>query len=313
MSVKLLLLLGLMALILFVALMLLLDTSAEREKALKKRLAAVTGRQETSSQAIGQLLIQQQQAAGLNGFIRIHRERLQLLGGRPVVLKIAGISALGVVVLFVLIKKLALSLAAPILLPVFVALCWAQYQWLEKRYRAEFTEHLVQAVELIARAAKAGNAVPAALQQVGEQVPNPTGQEFTRISQQLRIGVPLEQTLGESVARMPVMQYAFFSVTLLLNQDKGGRLAHVMETLAATLRGQKTTLQKVKTMTSEPRMSALILGIIPIVMFGVMKLVHPANVDFLMEDPTGRKILLYIVISVLTGFLVLHRLTRVDI
>ncbi len=281
----------------------------QQQRALTWRLQQMLGQRTVSSQQ--KVLFKHDAKAGLLNWLKGKKARFYVLGGQALAGKLLiGSCVLSIAVywlcaIFSTVWALPLALLSLLILPV---VC---YQYLERRHIELFNQHLIQAVELISRASKAGNSIPVAIQRVAEEAPEPVAEEFRYISNRLHIGVPMETVLDESMQRMPVVSYAFFCVALLINQERGGRIAEVMAELSQTLRAQRALQQKVRTLTSEPRSSAIILAVIPLVMFAILGMVSPTHITFLLQTETGNKMLLYIVCSVLIGFYILNRLTRV--
>lgn len=128
-------------------------------------------------------------------------------------------------------------------------------------------------------------------------------EELRTIDRWLRLGVPLKQVLQESAHRVPLPEYRFFAVIVIISQESGGRLADTLERLAATLRERAELALKVQAKTSEARASIKIVAcLVP----GSTHLsVHPgaAGLSIPRYRSDRLKVLGYAAASVAPGFL----------
>lgn len=109
------------------------------------------------------------------------------------------------------------------------------------RAMGEWTEDLgkslPEAIDSIARICRAGVPAQTAFGLAAQNLRGALSEELRTIDRWLRLGVPLKQVLQESAHRVPLPEYRFFAVIVIISQESGGRLADTLERLAATLRG----------------------------------------------------------------------------
>lgn len=135
-------------------------------------------------------------------------------------------------------------------------------------------------------------------------------EELRTIDRWLRLGVPLKQVLQESAHRVPLPEYRFFAVIVIISQESGGRLADTLERLAATLRERAELALKVQAKTSEARASIKIVAcLVPGVLI-YQYIQAPQDFQFLVTDPTGLKVLGYAAASVAAGLFVTWLMVR---
>lgn len=171
-------------------------------------------------------------------------------------------------------------------------------------------ESLPDAIDAIVRAARAGVPVPNTFALVSEHLTGPLANEFRTIDHWLKLGIPLRQVIQASAARVPMAEYRFFVVILIINQEAGGRLGDTLERLAATLRDRRELALKVLSKTSEARASAkIVAGLFPCCLT-YMYFKSPGDFTFLFSDPVGTAILTYAVGSVLLGMFITFMMVR---
>ncbi|WEK29041.1 MAG: type II secretion system F family protein [Candidatus Pseudomonas phytovorans] len=178
------------------------------------------------------------------------------------------------------------------------------------KYLQQLKLDLPQAIDAITRAARAGVPVSNAFSMVAQNLSGPLAREFVQIDNWLRLGLPLRQVMQESANRVPLNEYRFFAVILIINMEAGGRLGETLDRLSATLRERQELFLKIQAKTSEARASAKIVGALVPCALGYMYFNSPKDFRFLLNDPTGNSVLFYAFGSVALGLLITHLMVR---
>ncbi|MBY7729245.1 type II secretion system F family protein [Vibrio bathopelagicus] len=174
----------------------------------------------------------------------------------------------------------------------------------------EFEQGIINVLGLISRAVAAGLSVPQAIEQVSETQPGLLGREFSYIRDNLALGLSLRQSLDDACVRLPYSSFRYFSVALILNQSNGGQLRDILQSLSRTMHDNRAMRKKVKSLTSEPRMTALFLSLLPIGLLATIAVMEPTMIDRLINTESGQGVLTYAVCSICLGTLILNALTR---
>ena len=181
----------------------------------------------------------------------------------------------------------------------------AMGEWTE-----ELGKSLPEAIDSIARICRAGVPAQTAFGLAAQNLRGALSEELRTIDRWLRLGVPLKQVLQESAHRVPLPEYRFFAVIVIISQESGGRLADTLERLAATLRERAELALKVQAKTSEARASIKIVAcLVPGVLI-YQYIQAPQDFQFLVTDPTGLKVLGYAAASVAAGLFVTWLMVR---
>ena len=196
--------------------------------------------------------------------------------------------------------SLVIALAA-----FFLMLRRALAKWHEALRRS-----LPDAIDAITRTCRAGVPVGNAFAMVTPNLRGPLVGEFQLIDQWLRLGVPLRHVMQDSAKRVPLSEYRFFAVILIINQESGGRLGETLDRLTQTLRDRQELQMKILAKTSEARASAKIVAALVPGMMGYMYVNAPADFQFLFSDPSGTKVLIYVIASVCLGLAIVHLMVR---
>jgi tight adherence protein B len=229
-----------------------------------------------------------------------------------VMLVIAASLALFVIFVGAVTLHLPIQIAAPAGLAVGVGLpSW----WVSSRgkKRAErFLKDLPDAIDLIVRSVKSGLPVSEAIFAISRDLKGPAAIEFTKISDQMRIGVPLEAAFARSVKRIGLSDFAFLSISLSITQETGGNLGETLTNLSRLLRLRQQMHLKIHALTAEARMSAIIVGSLPFVVVGALMFLNPDYITVLFTDETGNKVLYFAGGMLGAGFVVMSKLIRFD-
>ena len=177
-----------------------------------------------------------------------------------------------------------------------------------QRRRALFIEQLPEAIDIIIRGARVGMSLQENFQVIAREMPDPIGREFRILSEKLSIGIELEAALNATLSQLRVKELQFMATTLILQRRTGGQYGEVLENLNAVLRDRQAQYLKARALTSEARVSARIVTGVTAMILLILALTNKAQFNFLMYDPSGRHLLIYCGLSILTGFFVISRL-----
>lgn len=188
--------------------------------------------------------------------------------------------------------------------------------WLSARVRKRKRRFVVlfpEAVELMVRGLKSGVPVSQTIISVGEEIRDPVGPEFRRISDSASLGVSLVDALWDAARRVDVPEFRFFVVAVAIQRETGGNLGETLENLADILRKRLQMQLKVKAMSSEARSSAMIIGALPFVMFGLLTMLNPDYMLKLVYDPRGQMIAGGGLFLMALGAFVMSRMVKFEI
>jgi tight adherence protein B len=177
------------------------------------------------------------------------------------------------------------------------------------RFEALFPE----AIGLIVRGLRSGLPATESMQVVGREIGDPVGEEFRRISDQVRLGQPLDQALGEAAKRIGTAEFNFLVVTMIVQKETGGNLAETLENLDNVLRRRRQMKLKIRAMSSEARASAMIIGSLPFLMFTILFVVNRDYVMTLITTHAGNILLAGAACSMATGIAVIAKMIRFEI
>jgi Flp pilus assembly protein TadB len=183
-------------------------------------------------------------------------------------------------------------------------------QMAQSRYQRQFLEVFPDALDLIARAVRAGLPAPEAIELASREARPPVRAEFMRMLDEMRIGSDVEETLRRAAERIRVPDFQFFVVSLLLQRQTGGGIAETLANLSTIIRQRKALRQKARALSAEAQASAAIVATTPFIAGGGLFLINRELMSVLFTDPRGRFMLSVAVASLLSGIVVMRALIR---
>lgn len=177
----------------------------------------------------------------------------------------------------------------------------------------KFESLLPEALDLLARSLKAGHALAGGLQMVAQEFPEPLGPEFARTVAQITYGVGLEPALRNMTQRVDCQDLKFLAVSIIIQRESGGNLAEILESIARLIRERFKLKGKIKALSAEGKMSAIILVAIPLAVAGLLFLLNPKYIRILASDSIGRLLVFVAVLMILFGIMVIRKIINIRV
>ena len=176
-----------------------------------------------------------------------------------------------------------------------------------------FEQLFPEALDMMARAMRAGHAFPTAIKMCGDEVAEPMGRDFRLLSDEINYGVPATEALQNLALRVPLPDVSYFVVAVMIQRESGGNLAELLDSISAILRARLKLMGEVRTLSAEGKLSAYILTSLP---FGVALMVNIVNPEFmsvLWTDPAGLKVVGGALFMMLLGILWMRSIIRIRV
>ena len=182
-----------------------------------------------------------------------------------------------------------------------------------KRRQKKFADEFSNAIDVIVRGVKSGLPVNECLKIIAAEAPKPVNEEFHMLTEGIKIGMSLEQSLMRMYERMPLQEVNFFSIVLMIQQKTGGNLAEALGNLSNVLRSRKLMEGKVKALSAEAKASAMIIGSLPFLVMGAVKMASPEYLDPLFMTKTGNFVLLGAGLWMAIGIFVMKKMMQIKV
>ncbi|RMH36871.1 MAG: hypothetical protein D6690_04255 [Nitrospirae bacterium] len=186
-------------------------------------------------------------------------------------------------------------------------------RWKRRKRFLEFQRQLPDALDLIARALRAGHAFSVGMKMVGDEFPDPIGPEMGRAVEEIAFGIDIPEALKNLSRRIECVDLKFFVTALLIQRETGGNLAEIIESISRLIRLRFELLGRVRALSAEGRLSAIVLMALPIVLLFGLTWINPEYMDPLYTDPTGQTMLLVAMIWMGIGGLIIKRMVAIKV
>ena len=205
----------------------------------------------------------------------------------------------------------------PLIIPFGVAIGFAApFVYLNaKRSRRlrTYEEHFPEALDLLARALKAGHAFVTGLKMVADEMEEPVGPEFRITFDEQNFGLPLKDALENLTMRIPSLDVRFFATAVLIQRETGGNLSEILENLAHVVRERFKILRQVRVYTAHGRMTGYVLLALPAVLCIALMFINPDHMNLLFRERLGQMLLMTAIVMQFVGFVWIRQVVKIEV
>jgi tight adherence protein B len=174
-----------------------------------------------------------------------------------------------------------------------------------------FSELLPDAIDLMSRGLRAGQALSASLETIAEECDEPLRSEFRRASDEQSFGLPFREAMINLGRRVPVPDLQFLVTAILVQKETGGNLTQILDKTSHVIRERVRITGQMRIRTAQARFSGWVLCALPVVMFIGLNALNPGYTKPLFDNPIGQKLVIYALVSMTIGVLAIRRIANV--
>lgn len=191
-----------------------------------------------------------------------------------------------------------------------LALVLLFFRSMRQRRIARFAELLPDSIDVIVRAVRVGYPLPLALDLVAREMPDPVGAEFKAVCDEIAFGQDMRAAIENLYRRVGQEDLLFLVVAINVQYQTGGNLAEILSRLSRLIRHRARLRLKIGALSAEGRVSALVLSLMPLILFGGISLISPGYFTEVRDHPLVAPAVIYAVISLLVGNIIMHRMVN---
>ncbi|TAH48611.1 MAG: pilus assembly protein [Betaproteobacteria bacterium] len=184
---------------------------------------------------------------------------------------------------------------------------------LRRRRLERIEEQMPDALLVIAGGLRAGLSLMLVLQQLVREGRPPIAQEFELLVREQRLGVPVDDALDNLARRIPLQCVTLVVSAMRIANETGGSLAEALERAALTIRSQLAMEAKIRALTAQGKLQAIVVGLLPVGLMLVLGRMEPQAMALMWTTPLGWATLGTIALLELFGVLLIRRLLAVDV
>jgi tight adherence protein B len=202
----------------------------------------------------------------------------------------------------------AVSLLLAIGSTLFVA--FAFVSTVRQRRIARFAELLPDSIDVIVRAVRVGYPLPAALALVAREMPAPVGPEFGMTAEEISFGQDIRTAVEGLYRRVGLDDLVFLVVAINVQTQTGGNLAEILSRLSRLLRNRAKLQLKIRALSADGRISALVLSLMPFILLGGITLIAPSYFSEVRHHPFVVPAMIYGIVSLVAGNIIMYRMVN---
>lgn len=178
-----------------------------------------------------------------------------------------------------------------------------------KKFGVQFPDSL----DLIVRSLRAGHPISTSMALVSKEMSDPIGTEFGIAVDEMTYGLDLRDVLLNMAGRIPLQDLHYLVVSISVQHGTGGNLAEVLSGLSSVIRDRYRMFSKIKALSAEGRMSAMILGGLPIGVTTAIWVINPTYFIKFMDDPLFPVLMSIGVGLLLLGIVVMWKMVKIRV
>jgi tight adherence protein B len=176
-----------------------------------------------------------------------------------------------------------------------------------------FEEQFPEALDLLARAIRSGQAFQTAMGMVADELPDPVGPEFKKTFDQQNFGLPLRDALNEMSVRITLLDVRFFVTAVLIQRDTGGNLSEILDNLAHVVRERFKIQRQVRVHTAHGRFTGYVLMALPAALAVALTFINPEHMQLLFHEKMGQTMLLGAIVMQAIGYVWIRKVIKIEV
>lgn len=189
------------------------------------------------------------------------------------------------------------------------------YLWLRRKRSKrllKFEEQFPEAIDLIARALRAGHTFQTGLLMVADELQAPVGTEFRLLYDRQNFGMPIPEALRNFAERVPLLDAKFFATAVLTQRDAGGNMAEVLDNLSSVIRDRFKIKRQVRVISAHGRITGWVLAGLPPALASIFMIVSPRHMQTLFTDPLGQQLLVIALMLQVVGTVIIRKIVQIE-
>ncbi len=181
------------------------------------------------------------------------------------------------------------------------------------RKNKRFIKDFPDVLDLMARSILSGHSIIDSINIVVDNSSGILAEEFNNISNNISLGSSLQESLDFSRKHIKINEFHYFCVITYVQQQTGGNITILLTNLANSLRKKLTVEKKIRSLSSEPIASAVIVGTLPLMVISIIWLLNPDYLNPLIQQRIGQLIILGCILWQIIGVIIMRKIIKIEI
>ena len=211
----------------------------------------------------------------------------------------------------VAIGRITMIATFAVVVGAFLPIMFLQFK--ANRTRKKMQDQFPVALDVFVRGLRAGHPIAAALDLLTVEMPDPIGSQFGVVVDEVTYGAELRDALQAMADRWDLEDMRMFVVSLSVQSETGGNLAEILDNLSTVIRERHSMYLKVRALSSEGRMTAIMLTVLPVFAFAMLFLLNPAFFLDVADDPAFMPGFLGLILMYVIGFITIRKMVDLKV
>jgi len=176
-----------------------------------------------------------------------------------------------------------------------------------------FNKQLADTITLLSNSLRAGSSFLQSIELVSRETPDPMGEEMGRVVREVNLGLGMEEALSNLVRRIRSDDLDLMVTAIGVQQQVGGNLAEILDTIAFTIRERVRIKGEIRTLTAQGRYSGYLVAFLPIGIMITLNFINPEFMQPLFVELIGQILLVCGGIMMLIGFFAIQKITNIKV
>ena len=239
-------------------------------------------------------------------------------GRLMIIIVIAPVVIFFILLLFMASANMGIGFGRIIMSAAFAGVLGAALPLMFLNFRATKTRKKMQeqfpvALDVFVRGLRAGHPIAAALDLLTVEMPDPIGTQFGLVVDEVTYGAELRDALQSMAERWDMDDMRMFVVSLSVQNETGGNLAEILENLTRVIRERQSMFLKVRALSSEGRMTAVMLTVLPLFTFTMLFILNPSFFLDVADDPMFLPGFLFLFVLYLSGYFTIRKMVDLKV
>ena len=172
---------------------------------------------------------------------------------------------------------------------------------------------MVEGLTMMTNGVRVGLSITQAMERVMKSMPGPLAQEFQLALNKTQLGMSIEEALAEMEKRINRPDLTMMVTAINILKETGGNLAETLDVIVGTLRSRQKVENKIKALTAQGSMQALIISIIPVVILTMMFFFNKQAAMLMLTTPLGWFSLFLILFLIFLGGFMMKKIVTIRV
>jgi tight adherence protein B len=178
---------------------------------------------------------------------------------------------------------------------------------------AAFNKMLSDAIVMLSNSLRAGYSFLQSMEVLSQEMPDPIASEFNRVVREVGLGRTQQAALMNLVRRVPSEDLDMMITAVNVQQEVGGNLAEILDTLAYTIRERVRIQGEIRVLVAQQMMAGYVITFLPVALAGMLFVINREYMANLYTTQCGWIMLGTAIIMVAAGFFAIQKIVSIEV